>query len=431
MKVRILVVSLHDDNFGDNLIRICFISLLKVVLQNLGVHDYSIVNMHLKRIDGDIVKNSTIIFFSGGAIIGHNYLHSYQFVDQITRLAEDANIPVIFSSVGINNKDATAQSDREVTDMLSRACVKAISVRDTPAVFNKYAENQDFDVEVVADPACWVRYVYNIIPKSSDIVGINVVRGGLFQSNGRSWQLADQIGYLLKLKALLDDAGIDYRFYTNGSFNDDNALLYFATENNIPEEKFILVNTSKQLVEVIASFGACAAVRMHSSIVAYSLGVPSTSLVWNDKIPFFYHYIGHDDRALSEKDWDVNKVFSSMQRFLAYPPETVDSTYLMSLYRFIFRVASDYLVESTEDMFDFDKVTEILAQQASYIDEDINDLRIKLRRGQKKYLAGYRLVTSIQSNIAYKIAKKLRLIDLVLKLRKLQRRKRSSAKNQQ
>lgn len=32
--MKILIVSFVDDNFGDNLIKICFESLLKVVLKN-------------------------------------------------------------------------------------------------------------------------------------------------------------------------------------------------------------------------------------------------------------------------------------------------------------------------------------------------------------------------------------------------------------
>lgn len=39
--MKILIVSYEDDNFGDNLIRICFESLLKVVLKNLGLNRVS------------------------------------------------------------------------------------------------------------------------------------------------------------------------------------------------------------------------------------------------------------------------------------------------------------------------------------------------------------------------------------------------------
>ena len=79
--MKILIVSFVDDNFGDNLIKICFESLLKVVLKNLHLaeNDYEINKMPLKRIDRALVTGSDVIFFAGGGLFGLSYLNFFDY----------------------------------------------------------------------------------------------------------------------------------------------------------------------------------------------------------------------------------------------------------------------------------------------------------------------------------------------------------------
>ena len=68
--MNIMIISFVDDNFGDNLIRICFENLLKVVLKNHHIKDYTINRMNLKDIDNNLLISSDIIFFAGGGLFG-------------------------------------------------------------------------------------------------------------------------------------------------------------------------------------------------------------------------------------------------------------------------------------------------------------------------------------------------------------------------
>lgn len=74
---KILIVSYVDDNFGDNLIRICFESLFKVVLKNLNIDlsECEIRKMALKKVDADLVCDSDVIIFAGGGLFGLSYLN--------------------------------------------------------------------------------------------------------------------------------------------------------------------------------------------------------------------------------------------------------------------------------------------------------------------------------------------------------------------
>ena len=159
--MKILIVSFFDDNFGDNLIRISFESILKVVLKNLKVDNYEINKMHLKSVNHELICNSDVIFFAGGGLFGLSYLNFFDYLNEITELADEHNIPVIFSSMGINNMSATKETEQLLINVLKRKCIKAVSVRENLKLFKKYAgKNSHLVIEEACDPAVWSKYIY-------------------------------------------------------------------------------------------------------------------------------------------------------------------------------------------------------------------------------------------------------------------------------
>lgn len=396
--MKILIVSFVDDNFGDNLIRICFESLLKVVLQNLNISskEYQICKMPLKKVEPELVKDSDIIFFAGGGLFGLSYLNFFTYLDEITRLAEEKEIPVIFSSIGINNMDATPENEELLRSILRRRCIRSISVRENIDLFRSYAQGCSFEIEKVSDPAVWTRYVYDLEPKRrSHVVGINVVRGGLFKDNQKSWGMTDELQYISQLKSLLETAGFEPVFYTNGSFLDNNTLRYFAREYGVPANQIVYPHTTKEVVETLSAFEAVITFRMHSSIIAYSFEIPSVALAWNEKIPFFYEDIRHPDRVFAFSDWNSETIFHKLNAILKEekPPEVQDPEYLMSLYLYLYKVLFQQFPSKTETPPDspyaFQKITALLAENAQSIQEDIADLRFKMEKGEKHYLARF------------------------------------------
>ncbi len=402
--MNILVVWFADDNFGDNLIRICFEQLLRVVLKNLGKDEDEIhINrMPLKQIDRDLISESDVIYFAGGGLFGLSYLSFFAYLDEITRMAEERNIPVIFSSVGINNMDATEETEHKLVEILERRCIAAVSVRENLELFKSYAKNATFTIEAVADPVTWAKFVYGKvienIPKQK-VVGINVVRGGLFGDNERHWKFAQEIAYLNALKEQLDAAGLSYKFFTNGSFLDNNALKYYAREHQIPAEQVILPNCSRDLVEAVAGFDFVAAIRMHATIVSYALEVPCVNLVWNDKIPFFYQNIGMPDRAIELADLQVEEIVSRIQKedgSFAH-----DKNYLMTLYDYLYRVTANVIEADGTDRekYDFAQICKILEETEDVRQNDAYDFRLKLDKGQEMYLARFTEVKELKKEI--------------------------------
>ena len=391
--MKILIVSFIDDNFGDNLIKICFEALLKVALENHGIKEYEITQMSLKKIDRDLVKDSDFIFFAGGGLFGLSYLNFFDYINEIALIAEEGEIPVIFSSLGINNMDATEDAEQLLKNILKKKCIKAISVRENFELFQEYSKDCSFEIESACDPAVWTKYVYGMENASREnVVGINVVRGGLFKDNKKNWRLTDELNYLYELKSLLDESGIEYTFYTNGSLLDNNTLRYFARKYSIPASRIDYVQTTRELVEAVSRFNAIAAFRMHTSIIAYSFNIPSIAMIWNDKIPFFYQQIGHPDRALEPEVWSGEMVFERLQAIRNDTDFNEDKykEYLMSLYVYLYRTISKHILgesqTSSHSMFTFEEVARQLVKKSVTIDEDEHDLRFKLDKAERQYL---------------------------------------------
>ena len=121
--MKILVTAIYDDNFGDMLIRTNFVSLLKVAAENMNISDSTeILQMDLKNVDEELVKKADCIIFAGGGIFGLSYLGLSQYLDKIVTIADESNIPVYFSSMGVVNMDAQDGNDKILKEILSKPC---------------------------------------------------------------------------------------------------------------------------------------------------------------------------------------------------------------------------------------------------------------------------------------------------------------------
>ncbi len=388
--MKILVVGFFDDNYGDMLIRICFEQLLKTALHNLKITDYVIDEMPLKEINKEKVSSADIIMFPGGGLFGISYLDFTQYLEEITSIAEKNNIPVVFSSVGVNNMSYTDTDYDTMKRILQRKNIKYISVRENKDFFKNYVPKSKIkDIDLVCDPGVWTKYVYHLKKDNKKkCVGINVVRGGLFKANDKTWTMDDQFKYLNTIKEILDSKKLDYVFYTNGSFLDNHTLGIYKKECNIPDEKVRIVDTTEDFVNVMSRFDVAFCIRMHSSIVSYALDIPSINIVWNDKLRFFYDNIGYPNRAVELDDVNKELLESKLDELIKDKDYKADEKYLMSLYDYIYKVVSN-ITKSKEKSFNFKQVTEYLEKINVSREEDYKDLIFKVRKAEKKYLTSY------------------------------------------
>lgn len=407
--MRILTIAFFDDNFGDMLIRTCFIQLTKVALQNLGVRDYTLDAIPLKSLDDQQVESAELIVFPGGAMFGINYLGVADDIEHVLDIADARGIPVVFSSLGLNHMESGEEHDARLHQMLSRPCIKAVSVRDSDDAFRRFAGEQTYSIRSVCDPAVWVGAVYAkdteaILEKKrtahTPVVGLNVVRGGLFKANGVDWTMGKEGEYLLALTRLLDEQGVDYRFFTNGSTGDINTMKHFGEKYRIPPEKLIFTYTAREVVRAEAGFDAVVAIRMHAAIIAYALGVPSVNYVWNPKIPDLYRKIGYPERAVMPRDWSAEKAAEFTGTLLAEKAYSPEPAVQMTLYRFLYETYRAVIgVSDAAPMYDYPSVRSCLCAMTVPPEEDVTDLRTKLKRGEDRYYALFKTDNRRKSKI--------------------------------
>ena len=395
--MRILIVHYNDDNFGDVLLCDCFEQILKVVLENLNIsyNDYDIKVMGLKHSDMKLVAESDMICFAGGGLFGLSYLDFYEPLKDIIETAENNNIPVIFSSMGVNNMDATENNEDCLTELLKSSCIKAISVRENPELFKKYAGESELNIRQVCDPAVWTKYVYfnaikDILEKKKNldkkVIGLNVTRGGLFVDNGREWHLTNEVNYLYELKNIIEEVGYECKFYTNGSTLDNNVLFFLKNKFNIPEEQIVYIDSTKELVETIAGFDAVAAIRMHSSIISYSMDIPVVNLVWNDKIPLFYEAINRPNGAIYLEDWTAENVYKALADLEKSGQYYGDTNYYMTLYSYLYDTLEQLLnPEEKLPQYTFEEVKAKLQLIHMPRENEIFDMKTKLFCGERRY----------------------------------------------
>ena len=395
--MRILTVAFFDDNYGDMLIRTCFLQLTKVVLKNLGVNDYTLDVMPLKSPDDSQIAAADLIVFPGGAMFGINYLGVAAFIERVLDIADAKGTPVVFGSLGFNHMEDSDAHDDRLHAILSRRSIRAVSVRDSEDIFRRYAGEQAYEIQPVCDPAVWIEAVYaHDIEKAYEkkreahtpVIGINVVRGGLFKDNGVDWTLTKEEEYLAEFMKLLDERGLEYRFFTNGSTWDVNTLKHFQNKYKIDREKVIFSDTSREVVQAIAGFDAVIAIRMHASIISYGLSVPSINYVWNPKIPELYKKIGYPDRAVRPAEWSAQSALEKLEVLLGEEDYRPDPALLMTLYRFLYETFGAILApEGAEEMYGFDTVRDTLRGMSVPAAEDDTDMRTKLQRAQNRYYA--------------------------------------------
>lgn len=159
------------------------------------------------------------------------------------------------------------------------------------------------------------------------------------------------------LEAELEGRGYDCEFLTSGSHPDEAFLHKLILEHGFDSKKCVTnLNTSEGLVEKIGSYDAIVACRLHPSIIAYSLQVPTVGIVWNNKVTSFYENIGYPERVVTV-DKISAKLIADRLELAMESGVRHDTKFLMSCYEHLFEGIKNILArESNAEAFSFDEL---------------------------------------------------------------------------
>ena len=137
---------------------------------------------------------------------------------------------------------------------------------------------------------------------AGDGVGLCIMNTATIRWTEGDHALADDraaVDFWVDLHAALAAHGVRVGLFTNGA-PEDHALAR-RVETGIRRRGGAVTLPDRplrpaELLAQIRSFAAIVAFRLHANIAAYTLGVPSIGLAWDDKLEQFMDYSGQRDR---------------------------------------------------------------------------------------------------------------------------------------
>ncbi|QUL79630.1 polysaccharide pyruvyl transferase family protein [Brevibacterium sp. SMBL_HHYL_HB1] len=458
--LRILLLTNRDsDNVGDQIIEATVISIIKGVMKNLdfGPDDFVISSRaagiisrkYMATQDPELltgareaIAKSDLIIFGGAPLFNYAYQNFYRRTIVTLELAQEYDVPVIFSSIGVEKFDATNKKSQALKKALELPVVKQITTRDDIESLRKYAEGTDVPVSHVADPAVLADIVYRkkpeppaapkpvpsipvrakrklkrivkrVIAKSNSStvtsqataankpapakttpaeakaprVGLVVTRAGIFADNGIDFTEDDQRKFWLETIAALEEKGYDYRLFTTGHFSDEVFLDSLVKDSGVPAKKAaVTVNSPDELIRELRGCTGVIAYRLHASITSFALGIPSIGLSWNFKVPYFYESIGYGHRALSPDKWRAEEVVPAIEQAMHDGVEK-DREFLKSVYDTLFTGIRGVLApDSTATPYTLDQLWDGMPRQLATGPKGYREkVNRKLRRTYENY----------------------------------------------
>ena len=273
------------------------------------------------------IKDANLIVVVGGGLIKYSCQFFYAGLSSLLDAAEKYHIPVAFNSVGIEGYDATNPKCLKLKETLQKKALCNITTRDDilTLIDGYFDGHPTVQCKKVADPAVWAKEAYEIEKKESRTVGIGIGRGGLFWDYGKNFTEEQFFSLYVNLIKRLIDNGTKLSLFTNGMLLDNifaNKIQSRLLKDGI-SVGLNIPNSPADLVNIIASYRCIIAARLHSCIVAYSLGIPAIGFVWNDKLKLWGENIHAEEFFVDVDNLTVDFLVDKMKKLLEYKYDSI------------------------------------------------------------------------------------------------------------
>lgn len=265
------------------------------------------------------LKDVDAIVFAGGGFLKFRTQGLNYYVEQIMKIARKNNIPVMMNGVGIEGYSETDIRCQRLKKAINQDCFKVITTRDDiDTLKNNYIVNPNTKIAHVGDPALWVPECYNMKRNEnpSNVVGINVIRGRVYQAYGNTLSEFELLNFYKKLVQGVEERGWDWVLFSNGMAADQKfgAMLLRALGCSDRSKILPTANNSVEFLEQIRSFKLVFGARLHACITSYALDVPVVGLIWSEKLRIFADVIGKKDSFFEENELNIDNILDAMER---------------------------------------------------------------------------------------------------------------------
>lgn len=232
---------------------------------------------------------NAVVFAGGQLFMDWLSLDVCEFLKRFKK----AGVPVFFNACG-TGQAISEKIRKNMSEELNNGNIMLISSRDDVECIEKRYLGSGKRVKATFDPALWTKETYGQLKKESSTVGLGVMYSEYTGQRKVTKFWTDVIRQLEK-------ENIKWKMFCNGDLEDYEYGCRVLKKIGRNPENYILkcAASPRELVSQIAGFKSIIAFRLHSHIVAASLGIPGVAVVWDDKLRFFYNHLGHPERCVT------------------------------------------------------------------------------------------------------------------------------------
>ena len=275
-------------------------------------YEYKMWQIRLERYYKKMFKGVDAIMFAGGGFLKFRTQGLNYYVEMIVKIAKEHNIPVMMNGVGIEGYSDSDIRCQQLKKIINEDVMKVITTRDDiDTLENKYIYNKNIKISRVGDPALWTPECYGVKRNEErDVVGINIIRGKVFQDYGNKASYDELKEFYKALIQEIESRNEKWVLFSNGMKGDQQFGREILSELGLEIPKYLLPapKTSMELLDMVKSFKCIFGARLHACITAYSIDVPIVGFIWNEKTRIFAQVIGKKENFFEEAEMDVKKI---------------------------------------------------------------------------------------------------------------------------
>lgn len=252
--------------------------------------------IRLARYYRDSLDRADAIVYAVGAAKFQTQSFSHLF-ELINSIAGEKQIPVLMSAMSIAKTDDKDWRCKQLIRAINLSCVKMFTTRDgsegLQRLRNDYIRQDGIITADVGDPALWIPECYGIKRRESDIIGVGLIRRGIYKDYGTDFSGERLLQIYQELIKNLEREGKKWLFFCNGIKEDYEVGLELLRRMKLPKEKLLpRPQSTKELIDIISQFRVVFGARMHACITAFSLDIPVVGLLWDLKLDAFARTMG-------------------------------------------------------------------------------------------------------------------------------------------
>lgn len=257
----------------------------------------------------DALKQSDFLMIGGGNAIfdlSPATLSAQRF-DQVVALANQHQLPIVVSSIGIGPFCTEKQKNAAITTL--KKC-DYVSFRDQRSL--EYLENANHPAAYASvDPVFLLPELLpfeqlQIQKNAGERIGICVID---YRITGCSRK--EYLYYLEEMKCLIQrlaDAKKEILLFSSEVQDYETIETLYGMFLKNPQVNVVFVKDKEDLLDLYQSLNLVIGTRMHSMIVAVSQFVPIIGLSWQQKVIEMFKNLGLEEDVMAIEDWSNNRV---------------------------------------------------------------------------------------------------------------------------